>query len=135
MCPVTFNVLVTMNDTKYKKNFGNKAEELACEYLSELGYKIVERNFLIRGGEVDIIAWDKNTLVFVEVKARFSHSYGTPFEAITYFKIKSLLKTALVYIQKRKLGDISYRFDAVSIDYTKSFQNPDIDLMKNIIEG
>ena len=87
------------------RTIGNYGEELACQYLKKQGYKILERNYRIRGGEIDIVARDQDYLVFVEVKARYSHEYGLPSESITPWKIKALLKTALFYIQKIKWGD------------------------------
>lgn len=114
------------------RSIGNKAEDLACEYLMRLGFKILKRNFLVRGGEIDIIARDQDELVFVEVKARWSHKFGEPLESITFWKIKSLLKCAGFYIQNIK-WDGTYRFDCMSIDYTDSLKNPKIELVKNII--
>lgn len=111
---------------------GNKGEEIACNYLKKLGYKIIERNFRIRGGEIDIVAKDKNDLVFVEVKARWSHKYGLPIEAVTPWKLKALFKTALFYIQKIKWGEKPYRFDVISIDYANSLLEPEVELIKNI---
>ncbi|MBI2022648.1 YraN family protein [Candidatus Daviesbacteria bacterium] len=112
---------------------GNKGEDLACQYLQNLGYKILKRNFLIRGGEIDIVARDADVLVFVEVKARYSHEYGLPIESITHWKLKALQKTALFYIQKINWGNRPYRFDLISIDYANSKDNPEIELIKNIL--
>lgn len=111
---------------------GNKAEDLACDFLKKHGYKILERNFLIRGGEIDIIAREKDILVFIEVKARYSHEYGLPIESITPWKIKALKKSALFYIQKINWGNNPYRIDLVGIDYVSSRDNPKIELIKNI---
>ena len=72
------------------RTIGNYGEELACQYLKKQGYKILERNYRIRGGEVDIVARDQDYLVFVEVKARYFHEYGLPSESITPWKIKAL---------------------------------------------
>ncbi len=111
---------------------GNLGEELAIGYLKKLGYKILERNFRIRGGEVDIIALDKDTVVFVEVKARYSNEFGTPLESITPWKIKFLIKTANFYLLKKKWQEKPYRFDAIGIDYSNSRDNPEIELVLNI---
>jgi len=113
-------------------SFGNKGEEIACVYLQKLKYRILKRNFRIRGGEIDIIARDKDYLVFVEVKTRWSHDFGLPVESITYWKIKTLLKTAKFYLQKVNWGDKPYRLDCVSIDFATDLQNPNIELIKNI---
>lgn len=121
--------------TKSTRQVGSSAEDLACQFLKKGGFKILERNFLIRGGEIDIVAQDKDWLVFVEVKARYSHEYGLPQESITPWKIKSLKKTALFYLQKINWGVKPYRFDLVGLDYTISPDHPKIELVQNIIEG
>ncbi|MDD5415847.1 MAG: YraN family protein [Candidatus Daviesbacteria bacterium] len=114
-------------------DIGNKGEELACKYLKKLGYRILERNFRIRGGEIDIVAKDRDTLVFAEVKTRYSHEFGLPCESMTPWKIRSLLKTARFYIQKISWGNREYRLDFVGVDFAESGDNPKIELIKNII--
>ena len=94
-------------------------ENKACEYLKKLGFKIIERNFRKGYGEIDIVAIDQSekekVLVFIEVKTRTSNSYGSPLEAITYWKLKSLIKTAQYYkMTHRNLPD-ALRIDAVSV--------------------
>lgn len=111
---------------------GNQGEYLACEYLKKQGYKILERNYRIRGGEIDIVCKDQEYLVFVEVKTRYSHEYGLPSESITPFKIKHLLKTAKFYLQGIDYKDGPYRLDFVSIDFADDRNNPQIELIKNI---
>ena len=111
---------------------GNYGEELACQYLNKQGYKIRDRNYFIRGGEIDIVAQDKDYLVIVEVKTRSSHEYGLPVESITPWKIKALLKTALFYIQKIGWGDKGYRLDLITVDFTNDPEKPQIELIKDI---
>ena len=118
---------------------GSYGEELAVKYLKSEGYKILERNYRIRGGEIDIVCMDGEYLVFVEVKARWSHEYGLPSESMTPWKIKALLKTAQFYLLKIKWGDRPYRLDFVSVDFADPDsigaddpQNPKIELIKNI---
>ncbi len=118
---------------------GNYGETLACDFLKKQGYQILERNYRIRGGEIDIVAKDKDYLVFVEVKTRYSHEYGLPVESITPWKIKALLKTALFYIQKINWGDGPYRLDLVSVDFADPDstgaddpEKPKIELIKDI---
>lgn len=96
-------------------SLGSDGEEIACQYLSSLGFKILNRNYHSRFGEIDIIANDNNCLVFVEVKARSNSSYGTPLEAITSSKLSKLIKTSQFFINQNKLGDVDYRFDAVEV--------------------
>lgn len=111
---------------------GNYGETLAVKYLQKLGYKILERNYRIRGGEIDIVAQNKDILVFIEVKARWSHEFGLPVESITPWKIKALLKTAQFYCLKMKWGDKPYRIDVVSVDFAEDQNNPKIELIRNI---
>ncbi|KKS68955.1 YraN family protein [Candidatus Daviesbacteria bacterium RIFCSPLOWO2_01_FULL_43_38] len=114
------------------KSIGDAGEEIACNYLKRQGYKILEKNFRIRGGEIDIVAQDRDYLVFVEVKTRYSHEYGLPVESMTPWKIKHILKTAKFYLQKINWGDNPYRLDFISIDYAGYQENPEIELIKNI---
>lgn len=115
-------------------NIGNQGESLACEYLKKQGYKILERNYRIRGGEIDIVARDKDYLVFVEVKTRSSHEFGLPVDAMTPWKIKFLLKTAQFYLLKINWGSKPYRLDFISIDFANNPEKPEIELIKNITE-
>lgn len=80
-----------------KSNFGLKAEDLACDLLLQNGYKIIDRNFHSRFGEIDIVALKNNTLIFVEVKARRSLKYGMPEEAVTRQKLYKIRKTGEYY--------------------------------------
>lgn len=115
-----------------KQSVGNHGEHLACQYLKKQGYKILERNYRIRGGEIDIVAKENKTLVFVEVKTRWSHEYGLPVESMTPWKIKALLKPARFYVQKINWGDREYRLDFIGVDFADSKDNPKIELIKNI---
>lgn len=99
-----------------------KGEELATKFLKGKGYKIIERNFRKGYGEIDIIAIHKNTLVFVEVKTRTTNLYGSPFEQISYFKLKTLVRIAQFYkVLNPKLPD-ALRIDAISVvlDYSNN---------------
>ena len=84
--------------TEQRLTLGRLGEKLALTYLQDLGYKILSRNYRIRLGEVDIIAEDNGTLVFIEVKTRYGDSCGLPFEAVTPRKQRQLSKVALEYI-------------------------------------
>lgn len=112
-----------------KTALGKMGEDLACAYLENLGYKIIDHNFRIRGGEIDIIALDKDTVVYVEVKTRSNHNFGLPEEAVTYHKIKFLQRAAKFYRVKRKNLPESERIDVVSVDL--SSQKPQLKLIKN----
>lgn len=98
-----------------KKDFGNSGEGIAVQYLEKQKYIILERNFYCKQGEIDIIAKDKDEIVFVEVKSRSDTGYGLPSEAVTKQKIKHLYKTARYYLYKNKLLNEFIRFDVVEI--------------------
>lgn len=97
------------------RSLGNIYERKACEYLVSKGYLILERNFCIRGGEIDIIARDGDTLVFVEVKARRSENSGAPLDAVTQEKRKRIGKAAMFYMNKNSAEAENIRFDAIGI--------------------
>jgi putative endonuclease len=90
-------------------------EEEACRFLKKQKLKILDRNYSVRGGEIDIIAEDKNFVIFIEVKTRSDSIYAQPWENVRYKKIKNLKTAARHYIQERKLHDREFRFDVVSI--------------------
>lgn len=99
-----------------KQKNGQKAEELACAYLKCQGIGILARNYRCRQGEIDIVGWEKDVLVFVEVKAREGSGSGYPGEALTLWKIRRICHTAAVYCSKEKIPhDQSIRFDVVEI--------------------
>lgn len=108
---------------------GTRGEDRAVSYLQEKGYVIVERNVYSRFGELDIVAKDGKTLVFVEVKFRSSLRGGNPTEAITYHKMRAMLQTARWYLYSRGYGEYtSCRFDLIGILGDK------ITHLQNIIE-
>jgi putative endonuclease len=99
------------------KGTGELGEEVATNFLIARGYRILERNFRCKGGEVDIIARDPGdkSLVFIEVKARRGLSYGVPQLAVTPFKQRQISKAALTWLSKNKLHDTNARFDVIAI--------------------
>ncbi|GFO60885.1 UPF0102 protein [Geomonas silvestris] len=88
---------------------------MAATYLQGQGFTIVERNFRCVCGELDIIAREGRTIVFVEVKCRNNVNYGPPQLAVTPFKQRQISKAALVWLSKKKLYDAEARFDVVAI--------------------
>ena len=111
------------------KHTGDYGENLACDFLKKLGYKILERNFRIRGGEIDIIAKDQYDLVFVEVKTRYTHEFGPPAESVTPWKIRFLIRASQFYLLKNNLIDKPFRIDVVTVDFTKG---KEVEHIKNI---
>lgn len=96
---------------------GVRGEDLATACLKKEGYRIIERNYRCRHGEIDIIAMDKEDVIFIEVKGRTSDTFGSPEEAIGPAKQKKISKVALRYLQERGLADHSARFDVVAIRF------------------
>lgn len=95
---------------------GAHGEELAVAELKRLGFKILERNFRGGGGEIDVIAVEKGVLVFIEVKARESGRFGTPFDAVHPGKQKKIASAARAYLAQKRLGEVGARFDVAGVD-------------------
>jgi len=105
-----------MTEDRYSGHvLGKLGEEIAADYLQKKGYRIIERGFRLFRGELDIIAYDGNTLVFVEVKTRAGTEFGLPEEAVTPAKQKQIKRIAQGYLMERGLGDPDCRFDVLSI--------------------
>ena len=114
------------------RNLGLLGEQIASRFLENLGYKIIERNFSSKLGEIDIVALDGDILVFVEVKARWSDNFGLPEEAITPQKIRKIIKTAQYYKLKHPQLPESLRIDAIALDIVLNGETKDIRHYKNI---
>lgn len=100
----------------YQKHvIGKFGEEEAKQYLEQQGYKILDRNFSCKRGEIDIIALDKKEIVFVEIKSRTNQEFGLPAEAVTKKKIEHILKTAEYYLYIRNLQNEPTRIDVIEI--------------------
>ena len=94
---------------------GKKNEQLAYEYLKKRKYKILEINYVNAIGEIDIIAKDKNAIVFVEVKFRESAAFGYPMEAVDVRKQNKIRRVATIYLKQNSLFDEEIRFDILSV--------------------
>jgi putative endonuclease len=101
--------------TREKKHKGARGEESVSAYLLEQGYRILERNFRCPLGEMDIIARDGGTIVFVEVKTRSSRRFGTPQEAIDLRKQRRMTAIALFYLKGRGWLGEPARFDVAAV--------------------
>lgn len=102
-----------------QKTLGKKGEEVAAEFLKKEGYQIIERNFRCPFGEIDIIARDGKTVVFVEVKTRSSDKLSPPYLAVKKTKREKIRKSAQYYLNSKRAGQVNCRFDIVSIVYGK----------------
>ncbi len=106
---------MSQKGTPSQRTKGKIGEDAAAKYLKQQGYEILEQNYYYNHGEIDIIAMDGNTLVFVEVKSRRSTRFGEPEESITPKKQELLRRTAEGYVVEKNIGEIICRFDVVSI--------------------
>lgn len=106
-------------------------EELAVGFLQKNGYKIIDRNFRIRGGEIDIIAIDNNTLVYIEVKTRTTNLFGAPEEAVGWHKLNFLKRAVKFYRRMKNPIPVLERIDVVSVDLTDP-KIPNIKLIQNV---
>jgi putative endonuclease len=117
-----------------KRQIGNLGEKLAKKFLKKKGYKIIKENYLKREGEIDLIAVDKEDLVFIEVKTRKKGStYGWPEEAVDYSKQKKLIKTAQKYLYDYRGPLKNFRIDVISVEIDKEENKAFIKHFENIL--
>jgi putative endonuclease len=95
---------------------GAQGEKLARKYLKAEGFKILDVNFHARMGEIDIIAQDKNTIVFVEVKSAAHTSFGDPLNWIPVWKQERIIKASLVYLKSKGLTNSLMRYDVITVE-------------------
>lgn len=117
--------------TKRRLDLGRQGEKLALKKLQNNGYQILAKNFHSRFGEIDIIALDGETLVFIEVKTRTGDKYGKAKEAITKAKIAKIKKTASYYLLNRPNYE-NFRIDCVTVDIDPTSLQMAIEVFKNI---
>ena len=119
--------------TRARIALGNVGEDLACEELERRGYAIIARRYRRRGGELDIIARDGQTMVFVEVKAREGRAFGEACEAVTANKRRTITRLALDYLMRHRLTECACRFDVVSIHFDAGV--PAIEVFQNAFDA
>lgn len=119
--------------TNTRKSIGAIGEELASNFLKKQGYKIVEKNFRTNLGEIDIVALDRGTITFVEVKTRNSTNFGFPQEAVGLKKQKKISQVASIYLNQKNLNSEKARFDVVAILLSPD-QTEKIQLIKDAFE-
>lgn len=117
---------------KLNIQIGKRGEDIAAEYLRKKGLRIIDRNFKARYEEIDIVATHKKILIFIEVKTRTSTAYGLPIEAITYFKLQSLIKAAQFYSLTHPKLPQDLRIDAVSVQLDSNDEVISIEHIENI---
>ena len=111
---------------------GKLGEKIAAEFLKKEGYKILEKNFQTRFGEIDLVAEDGDTLVFVEVKTRHTDKFGKPEESVTPVKIRKIIKAGQFFRNiGRNLPDLE-RIDVVAIELESNGKIKRLELIKNV---
>ena len=122
-----------MYKTSPTQKVGDFAEQKAAEYLIEAGCQIIQKNFMSKLGEIDLIIQDKEMLVFVEVRYRQKEDYGSGAESVTRGKQRKIIRAAQYYLQKNKMDHmVACRFDVVSI--TQAGQSLEIDWIKDAFQ-
>lgn len=112
------------------RSIGSIAEDIACDYLKKQKLELIEKNYLCKQGEIDLIMQDQHYLVFIEVRYRKTIAFGTPLETISKHKLKRIQTAINHYTMKNNLGYIPCRVDVVGL-HGKLMQ-PDINWVKNI---
>ncbi|MBG0787131.1 MAG: YraN family protein [Anaerolineaceae bacterium] len=122
---------MTENKT-YQQQVGRQGEDLAADYLQKQGYQLLDRNYLSRFGEVDLVAVKDEVIVFVEVKARTNDRFGLPEASVTPEKLEKIYDTALFWLQEHPEMPDDWRVDVIAIQLDKAFHVQDIQHFINI---
>ena len=119
--------------TEKRLKLGREGEDAAEAYLKKKGYRIIEKNFRCKLGEIDIIAEQGGVVVFIEVKARAGHQYGHPFNAVTPSKQRKIIQVAQSFLAKHRLLEKPTRFDVVGLtaDPESAFK---VELLENAFQ-
>ena len=112
-----------------RTELGKKGEDIACKFLKKNGYQIMERNYRNKAGEIDIIARDKDDIVFVEIKTKLSKDFAQPELSVNPSKQRKIVKTALTYLMVKGIKKTGCRFDVIGITGEKEQRK--IELIKN----
>jgi putative endonuclease len=114
----------------FNKDIGALGEDISNNYLKGLGYKILDKNFRCKCGEIDLVARNNDYICFVEVKTRYGTSFGMPAESVVSSKQHKIYKTAQVYILMKNIIDFNFRFDVIEV----ILNNTNNDFLINHIE-
>jgi len=117
------------------QEIGAHGEELAAKHLAAKGYRLLDRNWRWRQGEIDLVAEKGGEIVFVEVKARRSHSFGTPEEAVTLAKQRKLIRTAQAYLLRQGKPQARWRIDVIALDLNVEGEVVRLEHLENAVSG
>ena len=121
-----------MSLTSGKQLLGKEGERIAERFLLRKGYKLVERNYRCALGELDLVVLDRRVVVFVEVKTRTGHGFGTPFEAVEFRKQRKMIQAAQYFLAQKGLQQRDARFDVVGVSWPGS--EPTVEHIENAFE-
>lgn len=121
---------MTIDNKKNKRSTGSYGEKLAVEFLESAGYEIIDKNYHFGHGEIDIVAKEKDVIVFVEVKYRKNLEYGLPEYAITKGKQNQIKKIAEAYLSEHEIKDQDCRIDVIAILHLAG-EKPQLNHYKN----
>lgn len=117
------------------KTLGEQGEDVAARYLRRRGFTIVSRRNRNRRGELDLVAVEDRTVVFVEVKTRRSNAAGDPADAVDWRKQRKLTRSALVFLKAHGLLEQKARFDVVAVKWPKDARRPEIEHIRDAFEA
>lgn len=124
---------LTPHPGPFRSSLGERGETVACRFLEVQGYKILEKNYKCKLGEIDVIARRRERLAFVEIKTRTSTQFGTPQEAVDLQKQEKIFKVAQWYLKEKKILKSPIAFDVVAILWQEG-QTPEIRLIADAFE-
>jgi putative endonuclease len=116
-----------------KQETGKIGEKLAVGFLKKRKFRVVATNYRCRTGEIDIIAENKKSLIFIEVRTKTSSEYGSPEESITAYKKNKLITTALTYLDEQQQTDVFWRIDFIAVDLDENGKLKRIEHIENVI--
>ncbi len=121
--------------TNARKSLGAFGESAAVKFLKDKGCEIVATNYRCRYGEIDIVAKDDYQLVFVEVRTKKGHSFGTPEESVATKKQSRMVSAAQTYLQEKGLESSDWRIDVIAIEVDSKYKVRRIDVVQNAVVG
>ena len=117
-----------------KKQLGDLGEDISEIFLIKTGYSIIKRNYRCKLGEIDLIAKDKNKIIFFEVKTRTNLNFGYPEESVNNLKVLKLKKLAIFFVVSENMHNLDMQFDVISINLWRTHFLDNIKNIKNISE-
>jgi putative endonuclease len=117
------------------RTLGQRGEDVAARFLRRQGYRIVARSCRSRWGELDLVAVDRQTVVFVEVKTRTTNTAGDPSEAVGPDKMRRLTRLAVGWLKRHGLLEHPARFDVVAITWAEGVRRPQVDHYRNAFDA